>query len=100
MVGFYEKDNDIFFKDFGEVATRTDGATFMVVMEVTNDHEIFNPYSLSGEDISAYCKVIDIQTHGLKKGDIIEISNVNYRITRVRKTNYSLGEIDLQYAED
>jgi hypothetical protein len=97
---FFEKDNDIFFKDFGQVATRTDGATFTIIFEIKNDHEIFNPFSLSGEDLSAFCKVVDIQTHDIKKNDVITIDNVDYKITRVRKTNYSLGEIDLQYADD
>ena len=98
---FYEKDNDIFFKDFGQEAILTkNGSKFMVVMEVKNDHEIFNPMSLSGEDLSAFCKNIDIQNLELKKMDIIDVEGVLYRITRVRKTNYGLGEIDLQYEED
>lgn len=98
---FYEKDNDIYFKDFGQVAIKeSTGEIFKVVMEVMNDYEIFNPTNLSGEDLSAHCKITDIQTLQLQKKDIIIIDNVKYRISRVRKTNYSLGEIDLQYEED
>lgn len=97
---FFERDNDIFFKDFGEVATLSNGNTFLVVVERTNDQEIFNPFMLSGEDITALCKVIDMETHSLAKGDVLTIDSIDYRITRIRKTNYSLGSIDLQYNED
>lgn len=98
---FYDKDNSIFFKDFGEVATK-DNNDFKVIFD--NIYQESSPFSsnMTVNNKELFCSVqnTDISNLYLKAKDIITIDNTKYVIKNIRFDRNGISELQLQFVED
>lgn len=98
---FYDKDIPIFFKDFGEVATK-DGNDFKVIFD--DIYQEISPYSMNkpinSKDLFCSVQNKDISNLYLKAKDIIVIDNIKYVIKNIKFDRVGISEMELQYEDD
>lgn len=97
---FYEKDNNIFFKDFGIKANKN-GNEFFVIFDISyNESSIFSTFnSINNSEIFSYVNNKDLKEFNIKVKDILVINNKSYIIKNIKFDNNGISEIQLQIFE-
>lgn len=98
---FYEKDNSIFFKDFGVKASKN-GNEFFVIFDISyNESSIFSTFnSINSSEIFSYVNNKDLKEFNVKVKDVLVINNQSYIIKNIKFDNNGISEIQLQIFED
>ena len=98
---FYDRDNSIFFRDFGEWASK-EGNDFKVIFD--DIYQGSNPFSsnMTVNNKELFCSVqnTDIKNLNLKAKDIIYIDDTGYVIKNIRFDRNGISELQLQYSEE
>ena len=98
---FYDRDNSIFFRDFGEVASK-EGNDFKVIFD--DIYQESSPFSssMTVNNKELFCSVqnTDIKNLILKAKDIILIDSVEYVIKNIRFDRNGISELQLQFVDE
>lgn len=101
---FYDADDQVFFSDFAEVATKN-GVEFEIILDEKNvDTNIFGE-SFNANSFYALVKNKDIKRLSLKKDDVILKYNEyeefyqQLRITNIKYDATGVSELSLNYVE-